>query len=69
MLGSPSKYSTQSTICSSTLGPAILPSLLICPTTKTVMPWDLEICIRVMVQSFTWEMLPGEDSLFSLYKV
>ena len=59
MLCSPSKYSTQSTMCSSTLGPAMLPSLLICPTTKAVKPSDFARRIMAMVLSRTWLTLPG----------
>lgn len=66
---SPSKYRTQSTICSRTLGPAMAPSLLMWPTTKTVIPFPFASCIMDMVQSFTWEILPGAESLLSLYKV
>ncbi|MNY61795.1 hypothetical protein D3C86_1985170 [compost metagenome] len=35
---SPSKYSTVSTMCSSTRGPANAPSLVTCPTRKIAVP-------------------------------
>jgi len=35
---SPSKYSTVSTMCSKSLGPAILPSLVTCPTINSDVP-------------------------------
>ena len=63
---SPSKYSTQSTMCSSTLGPAMDPSLFTWPMTNTVIPCPLASCISAMVQSFTWLMLPAGESRASL---
>ena len=38
---SPSKYSTASTMCSSTRGPAMPPSLVTCPTRNTTVPVSL----------------------------
>ena len=66
---SPSKYSTQSTMCSSTLGPAMLPSLLTWPMTNTVTPCPLASCISAMVQSFTCPTPPAGASSSSLYRV
>ena len=56
-------------MCSSTLGPAMEPSLLTWPMTKTVMPSPLASCISAMVQSFTWLTLPAGESSASLYSV
>ena len=69
MCRSPSKYSTQSTMCSSTLGPAMLPSLLTCPITNTVTPCPFATCISAMVQSFTCPTPPAGESSSSLYSV
>ena len=65
----PSKYRTQSTICSRTFGPAIEPSLLTWPMTKTVMFRPFASCIRAIVQSLTCVMLPGGLSNAPLYMV
>ena len=55
----PSKYSTVSTICSSTLGPARVPSLVTCPTTNTAMPLVLASRKSSTAHSLTWLTLPG----------
>ena len=61
VLRSPSKYRTQSTICSRTFGPAMLPSLLICPITNVVKPFSFVRRIIDIVHSRTWLMLPGAE--------
>ena len=50
-------------MCSKTLGPAILPSLLICPTTNTVMLFSLVSRMMRMVHSRTCVMLPGAEAM------
>ena len=69
MCRSPSKYSTQSTMCSSTLGPAMEPSLFTWPMTNTVTPCPFASCISAMVQSFTCPTPPAGESSSSLYSV
>ena len=49
-------------MCSSTFGPAMLPSLLMWPTTKTVMDFSFAARMIRIVHSRTCEMLPGADS-------
>ena len=50
---SPSKYRTVSTICSKTLGPAILPSFVTCPIIIVVILCPLLILIILAVISLT----------------
>ena len=66
---SPSMYSTVSTICSKTLGPAIFPSLVTCPIIIVVIFLDLQIFIILAVISLTWLTLPGADDISSEYIV
>ena len=66
---SPSKYSTVSTICSSTLGPATTPSFVTCPTIKIDIARPFASCINVFVDSLTWLTLPGAELTSSLYMV
>ena len=68
-LRSPSKYSTVSTICSSTLGPATTPSLVTWPTINIDIPMLFAICIRTEVDSLTWLTLPGAELISSRYIV
>ena len=56
-------------MCSSTLGPAMEPSLFTWPMTKTVTPSPFASCIRAMVHSFTWLTLPGEAVISPWYRV
>ena len=56
-------------MCSSTLGPAMEPSLFTWPMTKTVTPSPLASCIRAMVHSFTWLTLPGAEVTSPWYRV
>jgi hypothetical protein len=55
---SPSKYSTASTMCSSTRGPAMPPSLVTWPTRNTLVPapWRSAPAAR---DSRTWLTEPG----------
>ena len=56
-------------MCSSTLGPAMEPSLFTWPMTKMVSPSPFASCIRAMVHSFTWLMLPGAAVTSPWYRV
>jgi|GEM_PF-3711613 len=56
---SPSKYSTVSTMCSSTRGPASAPSLVTWPTRMTAMPVALAMRVRWAAHSRTWATEPG----------
>ena len=47
----------------------MLPSLVTCPTRKTLIPLDLARCCKRLAHSRTCETLPGEDSLSSVYMV
>ncbi len=58
---SPSKYSTVSTMCSSTRGPARLPSLVTWPTSTMVQPPDLAVRVSCAEHSRTWATEPGAD--------
>ena len=58
-----------STMCSSTLGPAILPSLFICPISNTGVCVSLAKRRMEAEHSRTWAMLPGDDSMFSVEMV
>ncbi len=51
-----------STKCSSSRGPAICPSLVMCPTRNTAQPVRLANSISTWVQSRTCETLPANDS-------
>ena len=59
---SPSKYSTVSTRCSSSRGPAIAPSLVTWPTTNVAQPVRFANSISTCVQSRICETLPANDS-------
>jgi hypothetical protein len=56
---SPSKASTVSTRCSSTRGPARLPSLVTWPTSTTLTPRALASPTRRWAQPRTWPTVPG----------
>ena len=56
---SPSKYSTVSTMCSSTRGPASWPSLVTWPTSTTAQPLALAQRVRCAAHSRTCATLPG----------
>ncbi|MCY1539503.1 hypothetical protein D9M68_750930 [compost metagenome] len=58
---SPSKYSTVSTICSSTRGPARLPSLVTWPTRMMVMPLLLAMRVSCAAHSRTCATEPGAE--------
>ena len=62
-------YRTVSTICSKTLGPAILPSFVTCPIIIVVIFLDLQIFIILLVISRTWLTLPGAEDISSEYIV
>ena len=66
LLASPSKYSTTSTICSNTLGPAIAPSFVMCPMIKILIFLSFASLISSKVISRTCEMEPGAEPIFSL---
>ena len=66
---SPSKYSTASTMCSSTRGPASAPSLVTCPTNTKVMPVALATRVRCAAHSRTCATDPGADDKASVYTV
>ena len=61
-LRSPSKCSTTSTRCSSTRGPAMLPSLVTWPTITVAMFWVLATLTRAAATSLTWVTPPGTPS-------
>ena len=62
-LRSPSKWSTTSTRCSSTRGPAIAPSLVTWPTSTVVMLRVLATRISAAATSLTWVTPPGTPSM------
>ena len=66
---SPSKYSTVSTMCSSTRGPASAPSLVTWPIITTAMPCCLARRVSCAAQSRTCETEPGADCSSSLITV
>ena len=66
---SPSKYSTQSTMCSKTFGPANAPSFVTWPTTKTEIDRSFASFIKESVTSRTWLTVPGADAMSGLYMV
>ena len=66
---SPSKYRTVSTICSSTLGPAIEPSFVICPIINIGISKLLANRISSKVIVLTCVTEPGADDVSSEYSV
>ena len=60
---SPSKYSTASTMCSSTRGPAIPPSLVTWPTRMTEVPRRLAKVVSSCAVARTWLTEPGAASI------
>ena len=48
-------------MCSSTRGPATVPSLVTCPTMKMEMPLLFASRRKTPVDSRTWETLPGAE--------
>ena len=66
---SPSKESTVSTMCSSTLGPAIAPSFVTWPTMKTAVPVVFATRVKKDVASRTWLTLPGAEAISGQYIV
>jgi hypothetical protein len=56
---SPSKYSTVSTMCSSTRGPASAPSLVTWPTSTMQQPLALAARVSCAAHSRTWATEPG----------
>ncbi|MPN38006.1 hypothetical protein SDC9_185528 [bioreactor metagenome] len=58
---SPSKERTASTICSKSFGPAIAPSLFICPTNTVAISEDFASEIKAEAACLTCVMLPAED--------
>ena len=62
---SPSKYSTVSTMCSSTRGPAIAPSLVTWPTSTVVQPVALATRVRWAAHSRTCATEPGAEVSWS----
>src|SRR6056297_3589926 len=64
-----SKYSTPSTMCSSTRGPARAPSLVTWPTSTTVQPVCLAYWTSLDAHSRTWATAPGADCNASLHSV
>ena len=64
-LRSPSKLSTVSTICSSTRGPAMLPSLVTWPTSTTAVPRSLAKRTSSCAEARTWLTVPGAPSIRS----
>ena len=57
---SPSMYSTTSTMCSSTRGPAMSPLLVTCPMMNTGMPAVFAACSSAVAHSRTCDVDPGE---------
>jgi hypothetical protein len=66
---SPSKYSTVSTMCSSTRGPASAPSLVTWPTSTTATPLALAVRVRCAAHSRTCATEPGAEVSWSEYTV
>src|SRR5471030_1871205 len=66
---SPSKYSTVSTMCSSTREPASAPSLVTWPTRMMVMPVCLATRVSWAAHSRTWATEPGAELSASEYTV
>ena len=66
---SPSKYSTVSTMCSSTRGPASEPSLVTWPTRKMAVPLCLAKRTSRAALSRTWATPPGADCSCSVKMV
>ncbi len=66
---SPSKYSTASTMCSSTRGPAMAPSLVTWPTSTSAKPADLARRISSNAAARTWATVPGALSMVSSHIV
>ena len=65
-LRSPSNANTVSTICSSTRGPAIVPSLVTWPTSINADPRSLAKRISSCADARTWLTVPGAPSIKSL---
>ena len=51
-------------MCSSIFGPAMLPSLVICPMSITGMPVSFARRSSIAAHSLIWETEPGEDSTY-----
>jgi hypothetical protein len=66
---SPSKCSTTSTMCSSTRGPAMLPSLVTCPTSISAKPCVFAARISSNAAARTCVTLPGAESTPSVHIV
>ena len=66
---SPSRYSTVSTICSSTRGPAMAPSFVTWPTMNTVRPLDFASSRNCEAHSRTCETDPALESSSERYVV
>ena len=66
---SPSKYSTVSTMCSSTRGPASAPSLVTWPTSTMQVPPALAARVRCAAHSRTCATEPGAEVSWSEYTV
>ena len=56
-------------MCSNTRGPATTPSFVTCPTIKIAIPKVFANIIRTLVDSLTWDTLPGAADTFSWYIV
>ena len=66
---SPSKYSTASTMCSSTRGPAIAPSFVTCPTRNTAQSFIFARRMMCAAHSRTCDTLPGAEEISVRYIV
>ena len=66
---SPSKASTASTRCSSTRGPARVPSFVTWPTSTSAVPWALAVAASSAALSRTCATDPGADSTRSVRTV
>ena len=66
---SPSKYSTVSTMCSRTLGPARAPSLVTWPTRNTGTPVSLAKRVNLADEPRIWVTLPGDEGASSVNMV
>ena len=66
---SPSNDSTASTMCSTTRGPAIWPSLVTWPTRMMAAPDFLAKRISACAEARTWVTVPGADSTVSVHMV
>ena len=56
-------------MCSTTLGPAICPSLVTWPTSSTAVPFCFAKRIRASEPAFNWDTVPGAASIEGAQRV